>query len=271
MTCNPNKGYAYNNFYLPEKNGSLPDYRKFIKSLPSDNKYLTNDYLESLERLPDNERQRLKYGNWEYDDDPNSLIDGDTINDMFNNDFIQPGRMKIVSDIARYGSDRAIITLWAGFVLKEYLIFNISSTVQIENAIRALRAKYNIPLSDIVVDEDGIGGGIVDHLRCNGFLNNGKPANSNYQNQKSECGYKLSELASQIYIECDLPDKEIEMIKQELAMLKTYESDKDGKLRILPKEKIKEHIGRSPDWLDIFIMRMYFETANIRSTTKAIG
>jgi hypothetical protein len=43
-------------------------------------------------------------------------------------------------------------------------------------------------------------------------------------------------------------------------MLKTYESDKDGKLRILPKEKIKEHIGRSPDWLDVFIMRMYFET-----------
>jgi hypothetical protein len=94
---------------------------------------------------------------------------------------------------------------------------------------------------------------------ANGFLNNGRPINSNYQNQKSECGYKLAEFASQIYIECDLPDQEIEMIKQELAMLKTYESDKDGKLRILPKEKIKEHIGRSPDWLDVFIMRMFFE------------
>jgi hypothetical protein len=35
--------------------------------------------------------------------------------------------------------------------------------------------------------------------------------------------------------------------------------NKDGKLRILPKEKIKEHIGRSPDWLDVFIMRIYFK------------
>jgi hypothetical protein len=42
-------------------------------------------------------------------------------------------------------------------------------------------------------------------------------------------------------------------------MLKTYDADKDNKLRILPKDKIKEVLGRSPDWLDVFIMRMYFE------------
>ena len=62
-----------------------------------------------------------------------------------------------------------------------------------------------------------------------------------------------------IYVEYILPDKEIQMIKDELGQLKTYESDKDGKLRILPKEKIKESLGRSPDWLDIFIMRMFYE------------
>ena len=36
-------------------------------------------------------------------------------------------------------------------------------------------------------------------------------------------------------------------------------ADKDGKLRILPKEKIKDNIGRSPDYLDCFIMRMWYE------------
>jgi hypothetical protein len=25
LTCNPNKGYAYNNFYLPAKKGTLPE------------------------------------------------------------------------------------------------------------------------------------------------------------------------------------------------------------------------------------------------------
>jgi hypothetical protein len=263
FTCNPYKGYGYNNFYLPSKNGSLPEYRKFISSLPTDNKYLTNDYLNMLDRLPSAERERLKMGNWEYDNDPSVLIDFETINNMFSNIYVNGGKKKIVADIARYGSDRAIITVWDGYVLVDYVIFNISSTVEIKNAINTLRIKYKVQLSDIVCDEDGVGGGIVDELRCQGFLNNSTPENKHYQNLKSECGYKLAEKASNIWIKCGLPEKEVEMIKQELGMLKTFDTDKDGKLRILPKEKIKEHIGRSPDWLDIFIMRMYWDVVNV--------
>ena len=257
MTCNPNKGYAYNNFYLPLKRGTLPPYRKFVEALPSDNRYLTTDYLEALDRLPQNERQRLKYGNWEYDDDPTVLIDGDVISNMFSNEFVMHGSMFIIADIARYGSDRAIITEWSGLRLKKYKALNTSSLEDIKNIINAWRTSDKVPLSNIVVDEDGVGGGVVDGLKCQGFVNNSKPYNPVYQNLKSECGYKLAELASEIFIECELPDGEIEMIRQELGMLKTYESDKDGKLRILPKEKIKEIIGRSPDWMDVFIMRMF--------------
>lgn len=261
LTCNPNKGYAYNNFYLPAKNGSLPAYRKFIQALPTDNKYLTSDYLNSLGRLPDNERERLKFGNWEYDSDPNTLIGYDTINDLFSNDFVKGGKKRIVADIARYGSDRALITIWDELILIDYLVFNISSMVEIQSAISAFKIRYSVQSSDILVDEDGIGGGVVDNLRCKGFVNNGRPTIATYQNLKSECGYKLAEKAGQIWIKCGLPDREKEMIRQELGMLKTYQSDTDGKLRILPKEQIKEHIGRSPDWLDVFIMRMFFETA----------
>jgi len=269
LTCNPNKGLAYSGFYLPAKNGTLPAYRKFIQALPTDNKYLTIDYLDSLGRLPDNERERLKFGNWEYDSDPNTLIDFETVNNMFSNDFVKPDKKRIVADIARYGSDRAIISVWDGLILIDYLIFDISSMVEIQNAISTLRVKHQVQTSDIIVDEDGIGGGIVDNLGCKGFLNNGRPTNPNYQNLKSECGYKLAEYAGQIWIMCELPDREKEMIRQELGMLKTYDADKDGKLRIMPKEKIKEHIGRSPDWLDCFIMRMYFET-NIKKESHQV-
>ena len=271
MTCNPNKGFAYNNFYLPAKNGTLPAYRKFITALPTENKYLTKEYLEALDRLPENERQRLKLGNWDYDADPSTMIDSDVINNMFSNLYVSIGTKRIVADIARYGSDRAIITVWDGFILIDYLIFAISSTTDIQNAITALRIKHEVQLSDIVVDEDGIGGGVVDSLSCNGFLNNGSPVNDHYRNLKTECGYKLAELAKQIWIKCDLPDKEIEMIKQELGMLKTFDSDKDGKLRILPKEKIKEFIGRSPDWLDVFIMRMFFEVKTVGAKIFGMG
>ena len=268
MTCNPNKGYAYNNFYLPDKNKTILDHRKFITALPSDNKYLSVDYLNALERLPQNERERLKYGNWEYDSDPNTLIDFESIDNLFSNDHVTKGRKRIVADIARYGSDRAIITVWDGLRLIEYITFAISSTEDIKHCIIALKTKHQIGMSDVLCDEDGVGGGVVDGLRCKGFVNNSSPVNANYQNLKSECGYKLAEHIGSMYIECDMPDQEIEMIRQELGMLKTYDSDKDGKLRILPKEKIKEKIGRSPDWLDIFIMRMFYEVSHNRSFTK---
>lgn len=262
MTCNPYKGYAYNNFYLPSKKQSLPVFRKFIQSLPTDNKYLTHDYLNVLDRLPENERQRLKLGNWEYDSDPSSLIGTETIQNIFTNEYVEEGQMYIISDIARYGSDRAIISVWCGLQLIDYMVFKISSTVEIQNAINALRIRYKVQLTNILVDEDGVGGGVKDSLRCSGFVNGSKPVDIAYLNLKSECGYKLSEMAQSIWIKCDMADNEIEMIRQELGMLKTYDADKDGKLRILPKEKIKEVIGRSPDWLDIFIMRMYYIISN---------
>ena len=77
-------------------------------------------------------------------------------------------------------------------------------------------------------------------------------------------------MIDQIYIECELPIAEKDMIIQELGQLKTYDADKDGKLRILPKEKIKDNIGRSPDWLDVFIMLMFFYVTKTKREARAL-
>lgn len=258
-TCNPNKGFSYNEFYQPNKNNKLLEYRQFIKALPTDNKYLTSDYLAALDRLPENERQRLRLGNWEYDSDPATLIGFDTISNMYSNEFVPEGKMYIIADIARYGSDKAIITIWNGLVLIDRVVFKTSALTEIQNAISALQLKYKVGLSNVLVDEDGVGGGVKDALHCKGFIAQRRAKNKMYYSNKTECGYKLAELAGEIYIRCELGQAEKEAINQELGMLKTYEADKDGKLRILPKEKIKDIIGRSPDWLDCFTMRMWFE------------
>ena len=247
------------------RDGTLPGNMAFIQSLYGDNPFTAEGYKEQLMSLTDQAtKERLMFGNWDYEDSPDVLIDFSTIQNMFNNNFVPLGAKKIVADIARYGSDRAIITVWAGLQLIDYVTFNISSTVDIQNAILALKKKYYIPASEIVVDDDGVGGGVVDNLKCKGFVNNSRPINPNYYNQKSECGYKLAELASQIWISCQLPENEKEAIALELSMLRTYDADSDGKLKIMPKDKIKEYIGRSPDWLDCFIMRMFWEVRPVR-------
>jgi hypothetical protein len=231
-----------------------------VQALYGDNPYTSKTYEKQLRSISDKSlKERLMLGNWEYEDPENAMIPFEVINDMFTNSFVMGGKKYIVGDIARYGSDRAIITVWDGLKLIDYRAFNISSMVDIQNCIHALRAQYLVPASQIIVDEDGIGGGVVDNLKCKGFVNNSTPTNPTYQNLKSECGYKLAELASKIWIECELPEKEKEAIKLELGMLRTYDSDSENKLRILPKAQIKELIGRSPDWLDCFIMRMYWE------------
>jgi len=50
-----------------------------------------------------------------------------------------------------------------------------------------------------------------------------------------------------------------DQIIEELEQVKRHNIDKDGKLAVIPKEKVKELLGRSPDFSDALMMRMYFE------------
>jgi len=47
-------------------------------------------------------------------------------------------------------------------------------------------------------------------------------------------------------------------MSKELEQVKRDKIDSDGKLQLLSKEKVKESIGRSPDYSDALMMRMYF-------------
>ena len=59
-----------------------------------------------------------------------------------------------------------------------------------------------------------------------------------------------------MYIDCDVPKSDF--IK-EIECLQSYALDNEGKMQLMPKSKIKEVIGHSPDKLDAILMRMYFD------------
>ena len=50
-----------------------------------------------------------------------------------------------------------------------------------------------------------------------------------------------------------------ETITQELEQVRRHNIDKDGKLALIPKEKVKDMLGRSPDFSDALMMRMWYE------------
>jgi hypothetical protein len=261
-SCNPSKNWTYMEFYEPSKTKTIKNYRKFIQALPTDNPHLPQSYLDSLLSLDRNSKERLYFGNWEYDDDPNALCDYDNIVSIFKNDHVSGGEKYITADIARMGSDKAIIGVWEGLNLFEVYSFDVSKTTDIQTAIEALRSKHQIPKKHVVADEDGVGGGVVDNCGIKGFLNGSKALkDENYFNLQAQCCYKLAEKINEnaVNISADISGTQQDEIIEELEQLKSYDLDKDGKLRILPKAKVKESIGRSPDWRDMLMMRMYFD------------
>jgi hypothetical protein len=263
-TCNPAKNWVYANFYLKQKNGTIESDKRFIQALPKDNPHLPASYLESLLTLDENSKQRLYFGNWEYDNDPAKLIDFEKIQNVFTNTFVEGGEMYISADIARFGSDKMVICVWSGFRVVELYTMNKSSITEIAQIIRDFAFKYKIPMANVIADEDGVGGGVVDILGCKGFVNNSKPMLVDnqivqYQNLKSQCYFKLAEViqADQMYINCN-DGAVIDEITKELEQVKRDKVDSDGKLTIVSKETVKQYIGRSPDYSDALMMRMYF-------------
>lgn len=262
ITCNPKKNWLYSTFYQPSKENTLETGYVFLQSLAKDNSKLDSGYLSKLDGIKDKaKKERLKYGNWEYDDDPTVLMDYDSIMDIYTNDHVPKGEKYITADIARFGKDKTTIMLWEGFRVSQVLTFSKQSTVDTENEIKKLKTIHAIPMSSIIVDEDGIGGGVKDHLGCVGFVNNSKPINGdNYDNLKSQCYFTLSEFvnAGNIFVNCG--DETIKtMLTEELEQVKEKNMDSDTKKGVIPKDKVKDLIGRSPDYSDTLMMRMYFE------------
>jgi hypothetical protein len=118
--------------------------------------------------------------------------------------------------------------------------------------------------SRIAIDDDGIGGGVVDLLPgCYAFKGGAKAVpvkgqDVNFVNLKAQCYYMLSEHVNERELHWT-PEGYRDKVVEELSWVKRDKMDTDMKLRVLPKEKIKEGIGRSPDFADVLMMRMIFE------------
>jgi hypothetical protein len=268
MTCNPAKNWVYQDFYKPHRTNQLKSYQKFIQALVDDNPDIDPSYKENLQKLDKNSKERLLYGNWEYDDDPAALIQFDKILDCFSNDFERlKGDKYITADIARLGSDKVVVFVWDGFKVVEIFTSTKERLNTTGQEIERLRSKWGVPKSNVICDEDGVGGGIVDFMGYKGFVNNSKPlpnpeskVDENYNHLKSQCYFRLADRINKGGISISCGDSQIrEAIIQELEQVKQHNMDKDGKRQVLPKDKVKELIGRSPDFADALMMREYFE------------
>ena len=263
MTCNPAKNWVYSEYYRPAKDNTIKPYRKFIQSLVGDNTYISKHYEKQLFELDELSKQRLLYGNWEYDVTNDSLIQYDAILSLFNQKGIE-GDKYITCDVARFGADKTVIMLWQGLHLRYVRTLLKSAVNDVVDEIKKLQQENQVNLTNIIVDEDGVGGGVKDYLRCRGFVNNSKPLkNENYLNLKTQCYYKLADLINKGQIGISCSDVNVKnLIIEECEQVRTKDADKDNKLQIIPKDTVKAILGRSPDYSDALAMRMFYEIDN---------
>src|SRR5690606_9790230 len=214
-------------------------------------------------------------GNWNFIDNPYQLAEQEMIEAIFDNDHVKGGRTYITADIARHGSDKAVIIAWSGWVIKEVITYDYSSIPDIVHSIKYLRNKYKVPKTRAIADADGIGGSVCDYAGIKEFKNGARPIRigenkPNYRNLQVQCLYELAEKINEggLYIEADLENKVKEDIKAELAQIQSVPNKRDdNKLDCKPKSEIKQDLGRSPDYRDAIFMRVFFDlkrpTANL--------
>jgi phage terminase large subunit len=277
ISCNPKKNWIKYGFVDPFKAGRLPANKAFIPSSVYDNKHRQKGYEKVLEELTGTARQRLLLGNWDYDSDEDCLINSEKILDLYTNSHIpDEGDYYITADVARFGKDKTVIVVWKGWRIIHVIVLEKKDTVEVTRQIMRMQMLYQIPISNVAVDDDGVGGGVVDQLPgCIGFVNNSTPLPNpsdnrveNYLNLKSQCYYMLADRINKggMFIEFDLSSiidnstgKTAKvLLNEELEQVRKKEVDADKKLGVLPKDKVKEILGRSPDYSDALMMRNVF-------------
>jgi phage terminase large subunit len=278
VTLNPKKNWCHQVFWKPFKAGILGGAVKFLQALVTDNPFIDSGYIQKLHAIKDKVRkQRLLFGNFDYDDDDNALMDYDAITDVFSNTFVATGEKYITADIARFGKDKTTIGVWDGWRCFEIHTLEKKKVTEVAEYIRTLALKHQIPMSRVICDEDGVGGGVVDILNCKGFVNNSsalvnleasvetyknhEPPKENYRNLRSQCYFHLADQVNNRLVYIQTEDEDLkEKIIEELEQVKRKDPENDEtKLQVVSREEMFQMLGRSPDYASFIMMRKYFD------------
>lgn len=74
-SCNPAQNWVFDRFYKPWERNEENEGFRFVQSLVTDNKFISDHYIKNLEGLSDESaKARLLHGDWNYLDRPNRIF-----------------------------------------------------------------------------------------------------------------------------------------------------------------------------------------------------
>lgn len=261
LTSNPKKGWLKEIFYDPWRNDKLPENLAFIQAFEKDNPFNetgTKAKLESIEN--EAQKQRLLYGNWDYEDEPDQLITYEMVHAAVNRNTSPRGARKLGVDVARYGDDESVLAQLVGDSLVWIQGRHGLSIPQTADWAKQRMVTEAIGASGVHVDGVGMGAGVVDILKEGGFnvreiVAGARPiiregARYKFRNFRSQMWWNFREmlLAGDVSINVDCPK-----LIEDLTAPK-YTIDNEWTVSVEKKEKTKERLGRSTDYGDAVVM-----------------
>lgn len=274
ITMNPNDTFLREKYYNKWKEGKL-DKGVVLVEFTLEDSWQTEQDIEALKTNPRPWKERYLYNNWDYQDDDNSLFKYKYFQSALVSMF-DPNSIRYVgNDVARTGSDRSVIALWAGKTLVDIVITKTKEEkiMTDDQAMKLIQfmTENSVLAENVAVDAIGVGVGVVDHAKSKGiivreFISGAKPVPeknadgsdkpNRYDKLRSQVIWMFAQgLEKGEYKIMDSCSYRNDLISEAMAHLHTVS---DKLLSVESKEKVKERTGSlSPDIFDAVVMGLY--------------
>lgn len=186
--------------------------------------------------------------------------------DDYGADLLDYPTVTIACDVARFGSDETVLLRKRGPLVEEVEVYHGRDTMTTAgkclNACRAALREPAVLRVRLVVDDDGVGGGVTDRLRetmreelrtdrvqliaYHGAEQAIRP--DRFANKRSESWFRAKWAMPGLDIPTDNDD-----LAADLVSVK-YRLNSNGTIQAERKEDVKKRLGRSPDRGDALVM-----------------
>lgn len=194
-----------------------------------------------------------------------NLWDAACRGERFNGQVQPHWRFQLGCDVARFGDDRTVIWVRQGPVVLHHESRSGLSVPQVAQLVRQLVDRYagpgESPRVPCVIDDTGVGGGVVDLAMGYNFLGVNASAlavnTDEYPNIRSEVHFDFVDILTEGLVDLSLIDKlTTDDTRFQLASV-TYKLDTRGRRVVDPKHVVKKAIGASPDDADGLLLCFY--------------
>lgn len=230
----------------------------FVPALPTDNPYLPEGYVQTLEQSFQHDPELLlayRDGNWDVMQRSKTVFTRTILEALRGVEIVEPKFKKFISVDPATGGDECVIMRWENTKVVETVILHLDNTMLIAGEIIALAKRHGV--FTVSIDVIGIGKGIYDRIReqepewrIMPIQSAEKATSEQFKNVRAEMWFNARELALKRKI-CHPGDDE-ELIRQ-LTAPRYSVVDSKGCIQLERKDITKARLGRSPDRADAWV------------------